>query len=118
MGNPVTNKDAATKEYVDSKQVTIPDNLATKSYVDSKITTPNFDNLTLRYLRYDYIKNNFKPTFSVSGFFNQRVKVMDNTTLVNSTTIKEITGSSVNRGTFTFAKEENDNISLRLDRSK
>ena len=43
---------------------------------------------------------------------------MDNTTLVNSTTIKEITGSdSVNRGTFTFTKEENDNISLRLDGS-
>ena len=43
---------------------------------------------------------------------------MDNTTLVNSTTIREITGSdSVNRGTFTFTKEENENLSLRLDRS-
>ena len=43
---------------------------------------------------------------------------MDNTTLVNSTTIKEITGSdSVNRGTFTFTKEENDNISIRIDGS-
>ena len=51
LGNPVTNKDAATKEYVDSKQVTMPDNSATKVYVDSKITAPNFDNLTVRYLR-------------------------------------------------------------------
>ena len=43
---------------------------------------------------------------------------MDNTTLVNSTTIEEITGSdSVNRGTFTFTKEDDDNISLRLDGS-
>ena len=110
LGNPVTNKDAATKEYVDSKQS------ETKTYVDSKISTPNFDNLTVRYLRYKYIKNNFKPTFWVSGFFNQGVKVMDNTTLANSTTIKEITGSdSVNRGTFTFTKEDDHNISLRLD---
>ena len=39
-------------------------------------------------------------------------------TLANSTTIKEITGSdSVNRGTFTFTKEDDDNISLRLDGS-
>ena len=43
---------------------------------------------------------------------------MNNTTLVNSITIKEITGSdSVNRGTFAFTKEEIDNISLRLDGS-
>ena len=42
---------------------------------------------------------------------------MDNLTLANST-IKEITGSdSVNRGTYTFTKENNDNISLRLDGS-
>ena len=109
MGNPATNKDAATKEYVDSKQS------ATKAYVDSKIT-PNFDNLTVRYLRYKYIINNYKPTFWVSGFFNQGVKIMDNTTLVNSTTIKEITVSdNVNRGTFPFTKEDNDNTSLRLD---
>ena len=59
LSNPLTNKDAATKEYVNSKQVSIQDNLATKAYVDSKITTPNFDNLTIRYLRYNYIKNNF-----------------------------------------------------------
>ena len=112
MGSPVTNKDAAAKEYVDSKQS------ATKAYVDSKITTPNFDNLIVRYLRYKYIKNNFKPTFWVSGFFNQGVKVMDNSTFANSTTIKEITESdSVNRGTFTFTKEENDTISLQLDGS-
>ena len=112
LGNPVANKDATTKEYVDSKQS------ETKTYVDSKISTPNFDNLTVRYLKYSYIKNNFKPTFWVSGFFNQGVKVMDNTTLVNSTAIKEITGSdSVNRGTFTFTKEDDDNISLRLDGS-
>ena len=112
LGNPVANKDATTKEYVDSKQS------ETKTYVDSKISTPNFDNLTLRYSKYSYIKNNFKPTFWVSGFFNQGVKVMDNTTLVNSTTIEEITGSdSVNRGTFTFTKEDDDNISLRLDGS-
>ena len=43
---------------------------------------------------------------------------MDNTTLVNSTMVKEITGSdSVNRGTFTFTKEENENISLQSDGS-
>ena len=43
---------------------------------------------------------------------------MDNATLANLTTIKEKKGSdSVNKGTFTFTKEENDNISLRLDRT-
>ena len=43
---------------------------------------------------------------------------MDNTTLANSTTIKEITGSdSVNRRTFTFTKKDDNIVSLRLDGS-
>ena len=45
LGNPVANKDAATKEYVDSKILS------------------NVNNLTIRYLKYSYIKDNFKPTF-------------------------------------------------------
>ena len=103
LGNPVTNKDAANKEYVDSKL--------------TSISKTNFDNLSLRYLRYKYIKHNFEPTFWISGYFNQGLKVMDNTTLVNSTTIKEITEiDSVNRGIFTFTKED-ANISLTLDGS-
>ena len=42
LGDPVANKDAATKEYVDSKILS------------------NVNNLTIRYLKYSYIKDNFK----------------------------------------------------------
>ena len=46
-----------------------------KKYFDSKLTTTgsslNFDNLTLRYLKYKYLKNTFKSTFWVSAYFNQ-----------------------------------------------
>ena len=64
LANPVADEDAVNKKYVDSKILT-------------------FDNLTIRYLKYKNIKNSFKPTFWVSAYFNQKIKVQDNSTLVN-----------------------------------
>ena len=64
-------------------------------------------------MKYKCLKNTFKPTFWVSAYFNQGIKVMNESTLTKSTGIEEITGSgSVNSGTFAFIKD--NNIGLKL----
>ena len=100
----IINVDDPTDEY----------DAANKKYVDSLKNSLNFDNLTFRYLKYEYLERTFKPTFWVSAYINQGIKVMDESTITKSTGIEEITGSgNVNSGTFTFIKEDN-NIALRL----
>ena len=54
--DPANEYDAANKKYVDSKLATTGSSLY-------------FDNLTLRYLKYKYLKNTFKPTIWVSACF-------------------------------------------------
>ena len=67
-------------------------------------------------MKYKNIKNSFKPTFRVSAYFNQKIEIQDNLTIVNSSDIKEITGSDcVISGTFKYVKENDENISLRLN---
>ena len=113
-----------SKRLVSVLHPTDENNAANKKYVDSKLASTTFDNLTLRYLKYKFIKDNFQPTFWVSDYFNRGLKVMDNldlTSINNSShTITEITKSgSTNSGKFTYSRLiENTaltNIILRLD---
>ena len=106
LTDPTVSSDAVNKKYVD-RQITL---------VNSKITNPQTPEFK-RYSDYQHIKEIFKPTFWISGHYNNGLKIDNDSTRVNDTLI-ELTGSGyVTNGTFShangvfrFTKTNNFNI--------
>ena len=81
LTDPTVSSDAVNKKYVD-RQITL---------VNSKITNPQTPEFK-RYSDYQHIKETFKPTFWISGHYNNGLKIDNDSTRVNDTLI-ELTGS-------------------------
>ena len=138
LGEPVAIGDAATKRYVDQQLNTIPLTASgstmdlnlnnfkmlnvsepthnhegcNKAYVDKKIAalkiinpqTPGYE----RYSDYLYIKETFKPTFWISGYYNSGLQIInDNDYLRLGSTLVELTGNGyVSNGDFSYINQE------------
>ena len=100
LTDPTVSSDAVNKKYID-KQITLV----------NSTQTPEFK----RYSDYQHIKETFKPTFWISGHYNNGLKI-DNLTRVDG--LIKLTGSGyVTNGTFShangvfrFTKTNNFNI--------
>ena len=116
VGDPTADKDSSTKGYVDNLI------LRNKQYIDMKLTTMiiPYSPSVKRYYDYKFIKDNFEPTFWISGYYNKKISVLDEEVYERTNTLVDLTGNGyilngmltyeINLKRFRFTPENHFNI--------
>ena len=95
------------KRQTNLSQSTDENDACTKSYVDSKIRTINslYALNVNRYYDYFSIKNNYKPTFWISGYYNSKFLIIHEELYGHTNNSVEIRGNGyVIKGTLIYER--------------
>ena len=101
VGTPTDDNDCSTKGYVDNLI------LRNKQYIDTKLTTmiTPYSPSVKRYYDYKFIKDNFEPTFWISGYYNKKISVLDEEVYERTNTLVDLTGNGyISNGILTYER--------------
>ena len=97
IADPTDTKDAANKKYVDLSLE------KAKDYTNSKIISNPYAPGAERYFDYLFIKETYKPTFWISGYYNSGLQIINENEYTRLNEVNELTGSGyLTKGIFRY----------------